>query len=579
MSLTKFLKDSWAGNDKFSMQRFASHCLIFLFLSGPVRGATLEYSSYFGGADVDGANAVAVDSSGNIYMAGVTSSKNFPTVNAFQPSLNGGSDAFVAKFDPSGQLLFSTCFGGVGDEIINAIKLDPEGNIVVVGGTHSVDLPTTEDAFQPSYNGGTAFGFGDGFIARLTSDGSQLLYCSYFGGSGDEQIYDLAIDSAGDVCITGWTESSKNFPLKNPLQATFLAQQEEGFVAKFDPSLSHLVFSTYLGGEFRENSQRIAVDTAGFIYVSGLTASTNFPVTAGAFQTKHGFDSNFEPNWDGFVSKLKPDGSALVYSTYFGGPKGDGILALAVDDVGSVYMTGSSGSVWSASQFPLGFQPKLADGADAWVGKLNPEGSKLEWFSYLGGTSDNEWGFSIVVDKQRDLYVSGMTYATDFPLRDAMQVKSGGDRDTFIAKISADGRKLIYSTYLGASSGDAGCALALEPDGTLIGVGQTSSLDFPVRNAIQPKNASTDIMQDPADAFIARITPAILGPTLQIAPSGKNALISWPKSFADFTLESTTSPARSSWSKVQTAPLTFGDRLVVVQRSSSGSQYFRLRRL
>src|SRR5262249_55868863 len=153
-------------------------------------GATLAYSTYFGAVGYDGAYDVVVDAAGNAFVAGATSSTNtFPKLNALQPIYGGGfTDGFIAKFDPEGRLLFSSYFGGSGPDAVNAIALDPDGNLVVAGETHSVDLPTTDDAFQLEYAGGSAFGYGDGFIAKLTPDGSKLLYCSYFGGSGDEKI-------------------------------------------------------------------------------------------------------------------------------------------------------------------------------------------------------------------------------------------------------------------------------------------------------------------------------------------------------------------------------------------------------
>ncbi|MHB8524015.1 MAG: SBBP repeat-containing protein [Limisphaerales bacterium] len=250
------------------------------------------YSTYFGGVAYDGAFAIVLDSAGNAYVTGGTRSTNsFPILDAFQPDYGGGfSDAFLAKFDSQGRLLFSTYFGGSGGGLTgdypNAIALDPQGNIVVVGQTSSTDLPTTADAFQPDYGGGSAFGPGDGFIAKFTPDGAQLLYCSYFGGSGDEIINGLAIDGAGNICITGQTDSI-DLPLKNPLQLKFGGGKSDGFVAKFDATLTNLIFSTYFGGENRDEDQTIAVDPAGFIYLCGRTLSTNFPVTAGAFQTNH----------------------------------------------------------------------------------------------------------------------------------------------------------------------------------------------------------------------------------------------------------------------------------------------------
>ncbi|MBU6402365.1 MAG: SBBP repeat-containing protein, partial [Verrucomicrobia bacterium] len=222
--------------DKPSVKRwtFALLCGLFVLLLNPRRAesATLVYSTYFGGTSNDMALAVAVDSVGNAYVAGQTESTNgFPILNAFQPNYAGGfMDAFLAKFDPAGRLLFSTYFGGSGWDVANSIALDLQGNIVVVGLTTSTDLPTTDDAFQPGYGGGSAFGTGDGFIAKFTPDGSRLLYCSYFGGSLDDRIDGVAIDASGNVCINGQTGST-DLPLKNALQPMLGGGDNDGFIA------------------------------------------------------------------------------------------------------------------------------------------------------------------------------------------------------------------------------------------------------------------------------------------------------------------------------------------------------------
>src|SRR5262245_22652560 len=207
--------------------------LIMIFAHATSLKADDLFSTYFGGRNYDGAYAVAIDSSGNIYIGGSTASiTNFPVLNAYQPSYAGGyADAFLAKFDPDGHLLFSTYFGGSGYEAVNDLAIDPQGNLLVVGETRSVDLPTTENAFQPDYAGGSAFGYGDGFIAKFTSDGSSLLYCSYFGGSGDEKINDSVLHADGSLYITGQTDS-KNLPLRTAFQQEYGGGDSDGYLAK-----------------------------------------------------------------------------------------------------------------------------------------------------------------------------------------------------------------------------------------------------------------------------------------------------------------------------------------------------------
>jgi hypothetical protein len=554
----------------------------FVWSSGrSAHAATVSYSTYFGGANYEGAYAVAVDAFGNVFVAGGTQSTNrFPTTNAFQMAYGGGySDAFLAKYDSQGRLLFSTYFGGTSYEYVNAIALDREGDLVLVGETHSVDLLTTEDAFQYDYAGGSAFGSGDGFIAKFSPDGARLLYCSYFGGGGDERISGLAIDTNGNVCITGQTDS-QNLPLKNPLQPGFGGGDSDGFIAKFDSTLTNLIFSTYLGGEDRDEDQKISIDPGGFVYVCGETLSTNFPVTAGAFQTNHIVVPQIGQNWDAFVSKLNPTGSALIYSTYMGDATSDAAFAITADADGNAYVTGAITAGWDEGTFPLGFQPTPGFGAvDAWVAKLKPDGANFEWFSYLGG-SGMDVGYAIVLDTNKNIFVSGITDSHDFPVVDAPQWNFGGGlQDAFAAKISADGRRLIYSTYLGGSDGEWGYDVAVDTIGNLIAVGQSASIDFPILNAAQTNNASIRTNDSPADGYIVKLTPAVEPPPLRISRSGNNVLVSWPTNFAGFILESTAIlPPMADWRTVGSAPFTFGDQFTVIQRSEVASRFFRLRR-
>lgn len=554
---------------------------VVLFHTIGTHGATLGYSTYFGAGLYEGAYAVAVDAAGNAYVAGSTDSTNaFPLLNALQPVFGGGNaDAFLAKFDADGHLIFSTYFGGTGYDAINDLALDRDGNVVLVGETRSVDLPSTDDAFQYDYAGGSAFGSGDGFIAKFSPDGAQLLYCSYFGGSGDERIWDMAVDSTGNLCLSGWTDS-RNLPLRNPLQPAYGGGESDGFIAQFDITLTNLVFSTYFGGEDRDEDQRIAVDPAGLIYLGGQTLSTNFPVTPGAFQTNHVVVPAIGKNWDAFIAKLKPDGSGLIYSTYVGDATGDGVLGIAADADGSAYVTGYISAGWDAGTFPLGFQPEPGYGpGDAWVAKLKPDGSNFEWFSYLGGGGD-EVGYDLTLDQDNNVFVTGITDSLDFPTVEAPQPKFGGGvQDSFVAKISADGQQLIYSTYLGGSGEEWGYRLAIDPSGNVIAVGQTTALNFPIRNAIQTTNATLPNVYNPADAYITKITPAIELPPLRILRSGANVLLTWPTNFIGFKLQST--PALGpveNWQPVAANPLILGGQFTVIQRMVPTNQFFRLQR-
>jgi hypothetical protein len=551
-------------------------------ITGPAHAATLEFSTYFGGEGYEDAFGVAVDAAGNIFITGGTVSPDtFPLLDAFQTEYGGGSaDGFVAGFDPEGKLLFSTYFGAESYDYANAIAVDREGNIIIVGETHSTNLPTNNDAFQPFYAGGTAFGAGDGFIARFSPDGSRLLYCSYFGGSGDEKILSVAVDAEGNVVLTGQTDSL-DLPLRNALQPQFGGGPTDGFIAKFDPTLRNLIFSTFFGGSDRDEDQRVAVDPEGHIHVCGQTLSMDFPVTAGAFQKTHGFRPDIGVNYDAFVAKLTPDGSALIYSTYIGGATYDAAFAIAADASGSAYVTGAISVQWADGSVPLGFQPEPGlGGLDAFVAKLKPDGSNFEWFSYLGGSGE-EVGYGIALDLENNLFVAGSTDSHDFPLVEAVQPAFGGfsGDDAFAARISADGQHLLYSTYLGGSEFDQAISAAVDPAGNLIVGGYTHSTNFPVRAAWQETNRSNPSNNNSADAFVAKITPTLEPPRLEIVRSGNQILIAWPSHFGGYELESTElNKALPDWHPVAVTPLLIVDRFVVIETPSAAARIYRLRR-
>lgn len=543
----------------------------------------LSFSTYFGGRQYDGAYAVVVDRDGNIFFGGSTSSTNtFPILNALQPAYGGGfGDAFLAKLDPQGRLVFSTFFGGTGYDAINDMALDPEGNLVVVGETRSVDLPTTDDAWQYDYSGGSAFGWGDGFIARFSPDGQRLLYCSYFGADGDDKINRLALGPEGTLYVTGQTDSQK-FPLRNPFQASYGGGDSDGFLAIFDPTFTNLVYSSYFGGENRDEDLSIALGPDGFIYLAGQTLSTNFPVTFGAFQTNHAVVEQVGENWDAFVAKFKPGAAGLVYSTYVGDATYDAAFAISADAKGCAYVTGAISASWDDGTFPLGFQPAPGYGhLDGWVAKLKPDGSNFEWFSYLGGKGEGildnngeDVAYDLKLDKDSNVFVTGITESKTFPLAGAFQTNYGGGlQDSFVAKISADGQKLLYSTYLGGSGEEWGYRIAVDPEGNAVAVGQTPSTDFPVIDPIQSTNAQPRV----ADAYVTRLILRLDPPRLTIAVAAGQVQLSWPTNAVGYQLESSAGLGQTAgWQSVTNSPEVKADQFVVRETAADSARFYRL---
>jgi hypothetical protein len=320
-------------------------------------GSALVYSTYLGGSGEDIGNGIAVDSSGNAYVTGGTSSSDFPTMNPLQPANGGAPDAFVTEINTTGSaLVYSTYLGGSSGDGGFGIAVDGSGNAYVTGGTSSTDFPTM-NPLQPA-NGG---GLSDAFVAKLNPMGSALVYSTYLGGSGWDWGNGIAADSSGNAYVTGFTYST-DFPTMNPLQAANGGRGDsDAFVAKLNATGSALVYSTYLGGSSSEEGNGIAADTLGNAYVTGYTSSTDFP-TMNPLQPANGGGE------DAFVAKLNATGSALVYSTYLGGSGSDWGLGIAVDSSGNAYVTGYTESANFPTVNPL--QPAYGGGGDAFVAEI-----------------------------------------------------------------------------------------------------------------------------------------------------------------------------------------------------------------
>jgi uncharacterized repeat protein (TIGR01451 family) len=442
----------------------------------------LAWSTYLGGSGQDAAMGIAVDVTGAAYVTGHTASVDFPTANAVQAINAGGFDAFVTKFAVDGTaLVYSTYLGGSSGDSGRGIAVDTAGNVYVAGDTNSIDFPTV-NAFQPVNGGNT-----DAFVTKLNATGTALLYSSYHGGTGSDFAFGIDVDSSGNAYVAGSTDST-NFPTTNALQAVY-AGSVDAFVAKIDAAGSALVYSTYLGGSLGDLAAGVAVDSAGSAYVAGETSSSNFP-TVNAIQSSYG------GVLDGFVTKLNADGTAFVYSTFLGGSSADEAAAIAVDDVGNAYTTGSTIS----TDFPTAnaLQASGAGSSDVFVSKLNPAGSAFVYSTYLGG-SNSELAFAVAAGGSGNAYVAGRTSSTDFPMANASQPVLAGIGDAFATSLNAAGSALVDSTYLGGSAVDEARGIAVDPGSNVYVAGLTVSSNFPTVNAVQAGFAGVQ------DAFVTKL--------------------------------------------------------------------------
>lgn len=299
-------------------------------------GSALLYSTYLGGSGEEETRGVAIDQAGSAYVVGDTTSANFPTTaGAFRVVLSGLSDAFATKLDSAGAaLVYSTYLGGAGAENGLGIAVDGAGNAYVTGDTTSADFPTTAGVFRTTLAGMT-----DAFVSKLNATGAALVWSTYLGGTREDRGFAIAIDAvpSPNVYVTGRTLST-NFPATVGAFRGTLAGQADTFVSKLNAAGSALVYSTYLGGGRDDVGRGIAVDAAGSAYIIGQTASSDWPITAGALQaTLAGIQ-------DALVTKLNATGSALVYSTYFGGTGAENGRSIVVDAAGSAYVTGKTTS-------------------------------------------------------------------------------------------------------------------------------------------------------------------------------------------------------------------------------------------
>ena len=436
------------------------------------------YSTYLGGANEDRVNALAVDGTGNVYLAGLTVSTGFPGVTggSAQSTIVAGTDAFVTKIDATGLLVWSTYLGGDGIDIANAVTVDGSGIVYITGSTTSATFPTSGEysAYQSMNAGGT-----DVFITAISATGAGLIYSTYLGCPGIDEGNGIAVDSEGNAYITGFTTAGATpFPTTTTFQ-TIAGGAEDAFVTKFSAT-GGLLYSTYLGGTTSDIGRAIAIDGSGNAYVTGK-ATAAFPrVMATAFKT------TFEGPSDAFLSKVSSDGATLLYSTYVGGSNDEDAFGIALDGTDpstlNVYITGYTGS----TDFPdsTGFSPTYgarSTAPDAFVFKLNMNLSGHAggvYVTYLGGDIDDR-ATAIKIDASGNVYIIGNTTSTDFPMTDPLtgQDTKIGSSMAFVAELGASGElPPVFSTYLGGVTDQEGTGIGLDDTGNIYVAGWTSSL-------------------------------------------------------------------------------------------------------
>ena len=378
---------------------------------------TLNFSTYLGGTQYEHITTVTSDSELNLIVTGVTYSSEFPvTDDALHDSQMGNGDGFLMKISPNGSLIYSTFFGGAGDDWIYGLELDDDGNFMFSGYTSSPGLATA-GAYQQTIGGGE-----DAFVAKVSSDGQSVLAFSYLGGSNSDRGWSMTVDSNHNYLVSGRTLSS-NFPIVGSAYQSTYGGSDDAFLAKISEDCSAAIFSTYLGGDAEDVGVGLDVDGLDNIYLSGFTASEDFPVSD-AYQSVYGGGA-----FDGYFVKFNQTG-VVLYASYFGGDSSDRIWDLRVDQSDSFVMIGRTFS----DDLPIknARQPARAGLEDFFVTRMCSCGQILLVSTYYGG-SGTDFGEGIAVGPDGHIVVSGMSYSNNIPITDdAYQPERAGNIDALV---------------------------------------------------------------------------------------------------------------------------------------------------
>ena len=482
------------------------------------------YSTFIGGSGNDESFNMTIGNYGYIYITGQTTSSNYPTkAGAYDVSFNGAGgnynwgDVFVMQLDPTGALVYSTFIGGSKGEAGVSIAVDYNGHTFITGSTFSSDYPTTSAAFDKSFNGG----INDAFVTRLNANGTRLWYSTYLGGSGVADAgAAIAVDTRGNAYIAGHTNSSDFPTTAGAYDQTYngvSVSDDDVFVAKLNAAGSALVYSTFIGGSGTEYGMDMALDANGNVYVTGMTASSNYPTTPGAYDVS--FNGGAQ---DGYVTRLNAAGSALLYSTFLGGSAVDCYDAsIAIDASANTYIVGNTTSTdfpTTPGAFDVSYNGAGSNNwGDVFVTKMNATGSGIIYSTFIGGSGDEE-ALNMALDRIGNVYFTGMTTSTNYPIIiGAVDSTFNGGTDVMVTRLNANGALLTYSTFLGGSGDDRADGIGLDPNGNTYIAGFTASANYPTTAGAM----DTSFNGGGNDAFVTKlattppqILPAVVSPQI-----------------------------------------------------------------
>jgi hypothetical protein len=522
---------AFQGDEKVAMRYVLEEDDLLSFDVGPydrTRALTLDpsmlvYCGYIGGEGVEKSYDVAVDDEGCAYITGYTQSAatSFPVAAGPDLVYNGGNDAYIAKVSADGTgFVYCGYIGGTGDDAGFGVAVDSQGCAYVTGRTTSDETSFPVKVGPDLVHDGGGIEGHDSFIVKVNAAGTDLEYAGYIGGTGDDGGYSVEVDAAGAAYVTGWVESDEtSFPVTMGPDLTYNGG-EDLFVAKVSPSGAGFDYLGYIGGSGDDGGLRITVDASGAAYVTGWVQSDE-----STFPEKVGPDLTYNGLTDAFVAKVNPQGTDLVFCGYIGGEDHDYGLGITVD--GDVpYVVG-----WCYSDeqsFPVKVGPYLTHGGrcDGYVAKVNPLGTDLTYCGYIGGDK-SDYALGVRVDDKGQAHVAGGAWSDEstFPVKLGPDLTFNGGGwdigDAFVARLTEDGRDVVFCGYIGGAEDDGGHSLEMDDEGNMYIVGWTLSPEAGFPATVGPDLTYGGGTIWVGDGFVAKVAPpSLLADTYVLPETG-----------------------------------------------------------